>query len=157
MTSYRLATLNARLAAWLGHLQAPLLLAARVYVCWQFLKSGWLKLDDWDTTLFLFEEEYRVPLLPPAWAAVAGTAGELLFPSFLLVGLAGRAASLGLFAVNALAVYSYRHVLLAAGYEAALAQHVLWGCLLLVLIAFGPGRYSLDQAAIGNGEGRAIA
>lgn len=157
MTLQRIATLNVRLAAGFDLLRSPLLLAARAYVCWQFLKSGWLKLEDWDTTLFLFQQEYRVPLLPPEWAAVAGTAGELLFPVFLLAGLTGRAAALGLFAVNALAVYSYRHVLLAAGFEAALAQHVLWGCLLLALIAFGPGRYALDQAAIGNGVGRAIA
>lgn len=59
--------------------------------------------------------------------------------------------------MNALAVYSYRTVLLAAGYEAALAQHLLWGFMLIVLIAFGPGRIAVDQAAIGRGAGRAIA
>jgi hypothetical protein len=39
---------------------------------------------------------------------------------------------------------SYANVLLAEGYEAALAQHVLWGTLLLFLIIYGPGKLSLD-------------
>lgn len=153
----RFATLHARATAWLHWLQSPLLLACRLYVSWQFLKSGWLKISDWDTTLSLFQEEYQVPLLPPAWAAVAGAAGETVFPLLLIAGFASRPAALGLFAVNALAVYSYRTVLLAAGYEAALAQHLLWGFMLIVLIAFGPGRIAVDQAAIGRGAGRAIA
>ena len=33
-----------------------MLLATRLHVSWQFLKSGWLKLTDWETTLFLFQE-----------------------------------------------------------------------------------------------------
>jgi len=156
---------HARLAAGLDTLQAPLLLAIRVYVSWQFLKSGWLKIGNWPSTQYLFREEYRVPLLPPDLAAIAGTAGELLFPLLLIAGLWTRFGGLGLFAVNALAVVAYRHVLLAKGYEAALAQHVLWGAMLAVIIVFGAGRLSLDafggerrrQAASGSGEGRAIA
>jgi len=121
------------------------LLATRLYVAWQFLKSGWLKVASWENTLFLFQEEYRTPLLPPALAAVAGTAAELVFPSLLIVGLASRWAAAGLFAVNLVAVASYAHVLLAEGFEAALAQHVLWGFMLLVLVVFGPGRLALDS------------
>ncbi len=116
----------------------------RVYVSWVFLKSGWLKLSDWSQTVALFESEYRVPLLPPHAAAVAGTAGELVFPVLLIVGLAGRLSALGLFAVNALAVVSYAHVLLQEGFEAAVAQHYLWGFMLLVIIFYGPGALSVD-------------
>ncbi|MEZ5533876.1 MAG: DoxX family protein [Steroidobacteraceae bacterium] len=152
-----LAAVQSALAAALDRLRSPLLLACRLYVSWQFLKSGWGKLGNWDTTLYLFREEYRVPLLPPDWAAVAGAFGETVLPLLLIPGFASRPAALGLFFVNAVAVISYRHVLLASGYEAALAQHVLWGFMLLVLMAFGPGRISLDQAAIGSGAGRAIA
>jgi len=125
--------------------QSLLLLVTRVYVAWQFLKSGWLKITDWETTLFLFEEEYHTPLLSPAIAAIAGTAGELVFPALLIVGLLGRYAAAGLFAVNAVAVASYAHVLLAEGFEAALGQHYLWGFMLLVLIVFGPGRWAIDS------------
>jgi len=125
-----------------------LLLATRVYVSWQFLKSGWLKLGDWETTRFLFEEEYHTPLLPPVVAAIAGTAGELVFPVLLIAGLLGRYAAAGLFFVNVVAVVSYSHVLLAEGFEAALGQHYLWGFMLLVLVVLGPGRWALDSLAL---------
>jgi putative oxidoreductase len=130
----------------LDALRPWLLLATRLYVGWQFLKSGWLKATSWDTTLGLFEEEYRVPLLPPDWAAVAGTAGELVFPVLLGLGLASRLAALGLGAVNVLAVVAYTHVLLMEGFEAALGQHVLWGFMLAVLATCGPGALALDHA-----------
>jgi putative oxidoreductase len=124
-----------------------LLLATRMYVSWQFLKSGWLKLTAWDTTLFLFHDEYHTPLLSPAVAAVAGTFGELVFPALLIVGLFGRYAAAGLFAVNVVAVVSYSQVLLSDGFEAALGQHILWGFMLLVLVVFGTGRWALDSLA----------
>jgi len=122
----------------------PCLLVLRVYVAWQFLKSGWLKLADWDTTRFLFAEEYHVPWLAPPAAAVLGTFGELVFPALLIVGVLGRYAAFGLSLVNAMAVVAYAHVLFASGYEGALAQHWLWGLALAVLVVFGPGRWSLD-------------
>ena len=140
----------ARATAWLA---TPLLLAFRGYVAWQFLKSGWLKLSDWDSTLYLFQDEYHVPVLPPALAAVAGTAGEIAFPLLLIAGLGTRFAALGLSAVNVIAVVSYAHVLLGEGFEAALGQHYLWGTMLLVVLVFGPGRWSLDawpRAATGS-------
>ena len=125
-------------------LATPLLLITRIYVALQFLKSGWLKLADWETTRFLFEEEYRVPLVVPLLAAVGGTFGELVFPVLLILGLLTRYAAAGLFAVNIIAVVSYAHVLLGAGFEAALGQHYLWGLMLLVVLVFGPGRLSTD-------------
>ena len=125
-------------------LVAPLLLVTRVYVAWQFLKSGGLKIADWETTLFLFDEEYRVPLVSPMLAAVGGTFGGLVFPVLLILGLLTRYAAAGLFAVNIIAVVSYAHVLLGDGFEAALGQHYLWGLMLLVMLVFGPGRLSVD-------------
>jgi putative oxidoreductase len=139
-----LTDFHAALGRALDALRSPLLLATRWYVAWQFLKSGWLKLTSWETTVGLFRDEYRVPVLPPEAAAVAGTAGELMFPLLLIVGLYGRVGALGLFAVNALAVIAYAHVLLGEGFEAALGQHVLWGFMLLVLAIVGGGRLSLD-------------
>ena len=112
---------------------------------WQFFKSGLVKLQDWDSTLVLFREEYHVPLLPPALAAVTGAAGEIVFPVLLAAGFLTRYAALGLSAVNVMAVVSYAHVLLSEGFEAALGQHYLWGSLLLVLAVFGPGRWSVDE------------
>ena len=126
----------------LSHLFARYL---RVWVGWIFLHSGWLKLQDWGQTVSLFESEYRVPLLPPHAAAVVGTFGELFFPIFVILGLAGRLSALGLFAVNALAVISYAHVLLAEGAEALARQHYIWGLALLVIVFYGPGAISLDR------------
>jgi putative oxidoreductase len=136
--------LNLALAAGLDALQPLFALAVRLWVAWQFLRSGLLKVEDWDSTLFLFQEEYRVPLLSPPLAALAGTAGELVFPVLLGLGLFGRFAALGLSAVNVLAVISYAHVLLQSGFEAALGQHILWGFMLLVVALYGPGPLSAD-------------
>jgi putative oxidoreductase len=124
--------------------QALFALGARWYVSWQFLKAGYIKYTTWDSTLYLFENEYHTPWLSPHNAAVAGTFGELFFPSLLVIGFFGRLSALGLFVVNAMAVISYAQVLLAEGSEAALGQHVLWGSILLFLIIYGPGKLSLD-------------
>jgi putative oxidoreductase len=129
----------------LNPLQPLFALGVRLYVSWQFLKSGYLKITSWDSTLYLFENEYHTPVLSPHVAALAGTFGELFFPTLLVVGLFGRLSAIGLFAVNAMAVISYSQVLFAEGYEAALGQHVLWGTLLVFLIVFGPGKLSLDN------------
>jgi putative oxidoreductase len=126
-------------------LQSVFALATRLYVSWVFLKSGWLKITSWDMTVSLFEVEYKVPLLPPTLAAIAGTAGELVFPVLVILGIAGRLSALGLFAVNAMAVISYAHVLYAEGFEAAIGQHYLWGFMLAMLAIYGPGAISMDR------------
>jgi putative oxidoreductase len=105
-----------------------------------FWLSGLTKLRDWDTTLFLFTDEYKVPLLPPAVAAVMGTGGELVLPVLLAVGLGGRFAALGLSVVNAVAVVSLTEIA-----PAALQQHILWGALLAGVAVYGPGKGSLDR------------
>ncbi|HYN79661.1 MAG TPA: DoxX family protein [Lamprocystis sp. (in: g-proteobacteria)] len=131
----------AALTDWGGGLLA---LAIRLYVGWQFFKAGMTKIADWESTLALFRDEYSVPLLPPDVAAVAGTFGELVFPLLLFVGLLSRPAALGLFVVNVMAVVGYPALF---GFEcpAAINDHFYWGALLLVLVAFGPGRFSLDH------------
>ena len=133
------------LARALDALQPLFLLATRWYVSWQFLKSGWLKVTSWDSTLALFRDEYHVPLLPPHLAAVVGAFGELFFPTLLVLGIGGRIGPLGLLAVNLMAVISYKQVLLAEGFEAALGQHVLWGFMLVMLAVYGNGPLALDR------------
>jgi putative oxidoreductase len=136
--------LHDALARALNHLRPLLLLGTRWFVSWQFLKSGWIKLTEWENTLALFHDEYRVPLLPADAAAVVATCGELLFPILLVLGLFTRVGALGLFTVNLMAVVSYWHVLGSEGSEAALAQHVLWGYMLTVIALVGGGVISLD-------------
>lgn len=138
--------LHADFGRGLDRLRSPLLLLTRIWVSWQFLKAGWLKATQWEVTVELFRSEYQVPVLSPTVAAVAGTFGELFFPVLLMLGLLSRVGALGLLAVNLMAVVSYWHVLGQEGFEAALAQHLLWGFMLLVIAACGAGRLSLDHA-----------
>ena len=85
-------------------------------------------LQDWETTQFLFQEEYHVPLpVTGRLLPSSGRPGKSALPLLLMVGLLSRYAALGLSAVNVMAVVSYSHVLLGEGYEAALGQHYLWG------------------------------
>lgn len=133
------------LDAGLAALASLLALATRCWVGWQFFKSGLVKIQSWDITVALFRDEYRVPLLSPEVAAVLGTGGELVFPVLLWAGLFARPAALGLSVVNLMAVVAYAHVLLAAGFEAALGQHYLWGFMLLYLVIHGPGRLAADE------------
>ncbi|MDP2251051.1 MAG: DoxX family membrane protein [Hydrogenophaga sp.] len=114
-------------------------LAARVYLAQVFFLSGLTKIRDWETTLLLFTEEYKVPLLSPQLAAISGTAGELVLPVLLLLGLAGRFSALGLSVVNVVAVVSLAEIA-----PAALQQHITWGVLLAALAIYGVGRWSVD-------------
>jgi putative oxidoreductase len=123
----------------LDGLQAVAALLARLYVAQVFFLSGLTKLRDWETTLFLFQEEYHVPFLSPTIAAFMGTAGEVLLPIALVLGLFGRACALGLSVVNVVAVLS-----LAEMAPAALHLHWLWGALLVQLCVYGPGKWSVD-------------
>ncbi|TWO71167.1 DoxX family protein [Caenimonas sedimenti] len=129
-----------RLSAALDALQPAAALAARVYVGQVFFLSGLTKIRDWDTTLALFADEYKVPLLPTALAAFMGTAGELVLPVLLVLGLGGRFAALGLSVVNVVAVLSLQEIA-----PAALQQHVFWGALLAGIAVYGPGKWSAER------------
>lgn len=136
----QLSRFNVALTEWGGSLMS---LALRWYIGWQFFKAGMIKVRDWDATLALFRDEYHVPLLPPDLAACLGAGGELVLPLLLFVGLVSRPAALALFAVNLMAVISYPQ-LFSFECPAAINDHFYWGLSLLVLVAFGPGRFSLD-------------
>jgi putative oxidoreductase len=115
-------------------------LLARLYVAQVFFLSGLTKLRDWGTTVALFSDEYKVPILSPIVAAALGTAGELVLPVLLVLGLAGRFSALGLFVINAVAVISLSEIA-----PAAMQQHILWGTLLVALAIYGLGPWTLDR------------
>ncbi len=114
-------------------------LLARISIATVFLRSGLLKLDGWSdgTTLALFREEYRLPLLPPELAAYAGTAAELLLPPLLLAGLFTRFAALALLGMTL--------VIQLFVYPNAFDTHGTWAVCFLYLMRFGAGAVSLDR------------
>lgn len=124
----------------LDALQPLAALLARLYVAQVFFLSGLTKLRDWGTTVALFTDEYKVPFLSPAVAAFMGTAGELVLPVLLVIGLAGRFSALGLFVINVVAVISLSEIA-----PAAMQAHILWGALLAALAIYGLGPWSVDR------------
>ncbi|HZP86334.1 MAG TPA: DoxX family protein [Burkholderiales bacterium] len=137
-----IAGVASRALAALDHYAVPLLdLAIRLYVGSVFFLSGLTKIQSWDTTLALFENEYSVPLLPPQVAAYLGTFTELFMPVLLVLGLGGRLSALVLFVFNIVAAISYPDLS-----PAGLVQHQMWGALLLVTLLHGPGKLSIDHA-----------
>jgi putative oxidoreductase len=133
--------LNERLQRlWTPWAQDALSIVLRLMLADVFLRSGWLKLQSWDSTLMLFEHEYAVPVLPHELAAWLGTGGELVLPALLMIGLFGRFSAAGLFVLNAVAAISYPDIS-----DAGLKDHVLWGWWCVVLICTGPGRLSIDH------------
>jgi putative oxidoreductase len=145
----RAARLYGHASEMIDRLQPLFALALRIYVGRVFFFSGLTKLHDWNITLALFRNEYHVPLLPPAVAAVLGTCAELGLPILIVTGFGTRFAAIALFAFNVVAALSYPD-LSAAG----LKDHVLWGALLLVLTVYGPGRLSVDHLLL-RGKGGA--
>jgi putative oxidoreductase len=121
-------------------LQSLFALAIRLYILRVFLVSGLTKIQNWSSTLSLFQNEYHVPLLPPGVAALLGTAAELSLPVLLALGIGSRLTAVALFGFNIVAAISYPDLS-----PAGIKDHILWGALLLVLLVYGPGRYSLDR------------
>lgn len=119
-------------------------LGVRFWIAYVFFASGLTKIDDFDTTVFLFEEEYSVPLLSPYLAALSATFFELAMPVLLAIGFATRFAALPLLVMTAVIQFTYQeHV-----------QHLYWALLLLGLILQGAGKWSLDAWAKCQWEGK---
>ncbi len=117
-----------------------LLLFCRLWVAWVFFNSGLLKFNSWDSTLYLFEMEYQVPLIPWELAAYMGTAAELILPVFLALGLFTRPMAAILFVFNIIAVASYPLL-----WEKGFYDHQLWGLMILIVVVWGAGPFSVDK------------
>lgn len=124
-----------------------LALPLRAAVASVFWRSGQTKLASWDTTLSLFADEYKVPVLPPEIAAYMATAIEVTAPVLLVAGFLTRPAALVLLGMTA--------VIQIFVYPLAWPVHIQWFAMLLVLLARGSGRLSLDYVlgrALGIGS-----
>jgi putative oxidoreductase len=127
------------------------LLAMRLYVAWQFFKSGRLKLgyvlnDQLDTLYSLFETTYKVPFLPTKIAAWMGMCGELGLSTLLALGLFARFGALGLIFMSGLVYYVEAYNLDAAGSTRA----DYWALICALIAVHGPGKLSLDALLFRN-------
>lgn len=115
-------------------------LFARIGVAGVFFRSGQNKVSGWEitpSTYFLFQEEYKVPLLPPELAAQTATLAEHVLPVLLVLGLATRLSALGLLGMTI--------VIQIFVYPNSWPDHALWATALLLLVLRGPGPLSLDH------------
>ena len=116
---------------------AVLALPLRVGAAAVFWFSAMSKLANWDTTIALFEDEYKVPILPPELAANMALTIELACPMLLVIGFLTRPAALVLLAMTA--------VIQIFVYPGAWPTHVQWVAMLLMLLCWGPGMISVDH------------
>lgn len=140
-----LSPLCANLSSNLSKLESPLLLSFRVWVAYVFFNSGLQKVSTWNDeygVMYLFKEEYNVPLLDPVLAATLATAGELILPVLIILGFATRLSAIALSILNIVAVISYYETLAKVG---QITPHIFWGSMMLTTVIFGPGFFSIDQ------------
>ena len=109
----------------------------RLAVATVFWNSGTTKLANWDATLQLFEDEYKVPWLPPDIAAHIGASIELSTPVLLVLGFLTRPAALVLLGMTT--------VIEVFVYPQAWPTHIQWAAMLLVLLCRGAGNLSVDH------------
>lgn len=115
-------------------------IVARIGIGTTFFRSGLTKINGFalaDSTFYLFENEYKLPLIPPHIAAYMGTAAELTMPLLIWSGLLTRFAALALLIMTL--------VIEIFVYPNAFDTHGVWAASLLYLLKYGPGRFSLDH------------
>ncbi len=150
----RLSALLQRVHRAMGHLPNTLLaFIARFSIAAVFWKSGQTKIEGLaidivsgeftlgmprlsDNAVFLFQEEYKLPVLSPELGATLAALGEHILPVFILLGLATRLSALGLLGMTL--------VIQLFVYPDAYPTHGTWGAVLLYLMAHGPGQLSID-------------
>jgi putative oxidoreductase len=124
------------------------LLVLRIALAVPFWRSGILKWSGFlqlnDTAVLLFSEEFKLhlpggPYSFPAPALMAFMSGsvEILAPVFLVLGLGTRFAGLSLLVMTCIV-----ELTVPDGWPV----HLTWAAMALCVMAFGPGRLSLDYA-----------
>jgi len=115
----------------------------RIWIGLVFWKAGLTKIANWDTTIFLFEEEYKThekltifgqQILTPELSAFMATAGELILPILLIAGFGSRFAAFGLLMMTAVIEFTYQ----------SFDSHIIWAIILGTIILQGPGKFSWD-------------
>jgi putative oxidoreductase len=116
-------------------------LAMRVSIALVFWQSARTKVEGILTlkqsTFFLFQYEYALPVIPHDIAAYMATYAEHFFPVLILFGFATR--------FGAAALLMMTLVIQVFVYPGAWALHLMWASILLYLVAKGPGVLSIDH------------
>jgi len=132
---------RSRIAAIVDHLErfplGVLQLLFRVSIAALFWNSGLTKIASWQTTIVLFRDEYKVPLLSPELAATLAAMVELSCPVLLVLGLATRLATLPMLAMTV--------VIEVFVYPEDWIEHLGWAAFLLFILTRGPGPIALDR------------
>jgi putative oxidoreductase len=114
--------------------------------------NGFLKLSDTAVTLFTDEFMLHLPGGPyhypvPAVMAFLSGCGEIAFPVLLILGLATRFAAFGLLLMTFIV-----ELTVPDGWPV----HITWAAMALGIMAWGPGRFSIDswlqKAMFGSGK-----
>jgi putative oxidoreductase len=103
--------------------------------------DGFLQLND--VAVLLFSSEFKLhlpggpyPFPAPGVMAFAAGSAEILLPIFLVVGLGTRLAAFGLLAMTLVV-----QLTVPDGWPV----HITWAAMALGIVAWGPGRASLDH------------
>src|SRR5258708_7777082 len=146
MTTHAMTTLPmsgarstiARALDVLGRFPLPLLqLMFRLAVASVFLKAGLIKIRSWETTVQLFADEYKVPVLSPDHAATMAATFEIGCATLLILGLGTRLATLPLLGMIA--------VIQTFVYPNTYAEHLTCASIFLILLPPGGSTYSPDK------------
>jgi putative oxidoreductase len=122
-------------------------LMLRLALAVPFWKSGILKWNGFlqlnDTAIYLFTDEFKLHLpggpydFPaPAVMAFLSGSGEIIFPVLLVLGLGTRFAALGLLVMTCIV-----ELTVPDGWPI----HLTWAAMALAIMAWGPGRFSVDH------------
>ncbi|MEP7729903.1 DoxX family protein [Marinomonas primoryensis] len=134
--------------------ESVILLVARFAIAAVFWRSGQTKIEGFsldliamkvelglprlaESTGFLFEYEYDLPLIPPMVAAILATLAEHVLPILILSGLFTRLAGFGI-AMMTLVIQLFV-------YPDAYPTHATWLAIALLLMYRGAGIFSLDH------------
>ena len=123
-------------------------LILRLALAVPFWRSGILKWDGFlqlnDTAIDLFTDEFKLHLpggpydFPaPAVMAFLSGCGEIIFPVLLVLGLGTRFAAFGLLFMTCIV-----ELTVPDGWPI----HLSWAAMALAIMAWGPGRLSIDHA-----------
>ena len=110
-------------------------LFVRLWVARIFWYSGMAKISDWNSTLQLFKNEYKVPDISPIFAAYSSAGFEIVCAALLAIGFLSRLAVLPLIAMS---------LVIHSTYDASI-EPLYWAILLGMVFAYGPGCISVDS------------